>query len=270
MVQVTAIRATQFNFSSQDPAFNPVRIFEDPSRYNAFEANSSYWTVVVPDGLPYKYIRVYSYFQGGFSYPSGTAVPPDGNVGAVVLFDSLGLAIAIFEADGSSSLLSIADLVAFPTDIMGLSDNFYGSAFNDIAHLGDGFDYASGAGGNDIIYGEGDDDFLDGGDGNDQLFGGTGDDSFFGGSGNDLIDGGDGIDWVSYGSDPGRTIGITANLQTGIVEDGLGDAPRAGVAGPRRRPQAHRVGEALAPLPARARARAPGVCGQQGRPPTRR
>jgi Ca2+-binding RTX toxin-like protein len=61
------------------------------------------------------------------------------------------------------------------------------------------------------------------GDGDDRLTGGGLDETFLPGAGNDTIDGGFGFDTLRYDSAPGN---VTANLATGIVQDGFGGTDR--------------------------------------------
>jgi len=79
-----------------------------------------------------------------------------------------------------------------------------------------------------LMFGAGGEDSLTGGDAADFLFGGKDNDTFVGSKGNDLLHGGDleleeglqdGEDTADYSASTGA---INANLDTGLVEDGLG------------------------------------------------
>ncbi len=83
-----------------------------------------------------------------------------------------------------------------------------------------------GTSGNDTPIGTSGTDFFMLGNGNDLPSGLAGDDYIFGGSGNDWIQGGDGSDYVDGGeggdgvSYLGSNVGVTVNLQTGVVSGG--------------------------------------------------
>ena len=97
-------------------------------------------------------------------------------------------------------------------------------------------DAATNYGGNDQLFGTSGADTIQGGDGADSLAGGSGNDSIEGGAGNDFIVGGAGNDTLDGGTitdlsfyadgntlDYGSsTAAINLNLQTGVVQDGLG------------------------------------------------
>jgi Ca2+-binding RTX toxin-like protein len=73
--------------------------------------------------------------------------------------------------------------------------------------------------GNDYLGGGPQDDFLDGGLGDDDVFGGDGADIIRLGAGNNSADGDLGTDTIDYSGSP---VGLTINLTTGIVLNGLG------------------------------------------------
>ena len=106
-------------------------------------------------------------------------------------------------------------------------DSRNGGDGNDTLEGRDGNDSLSGAGGNDVLKGEAGNDTLRGDAGNDSIEGGAGNDFIVGGAGNDTLDGGTITDLsfyadgntLDYGS---STAAINLNLQTGVVQDGLG------------------------------------------------
>jgi len=108
-----------------------------------------------------------------------------------------------------------------------VNDGLFGSEGNDLIDGRGGNDALLGNGGDDVLVGGPGNDYLSGGTGNDQLRGGAGSDSFEGGAGDDTIAGGAIHDRINY-SDlnfanyMGSTGGITMDLQTGIVQDGMG------------------------------------------------
>jgi Ca2+-binding RTX toxin-like protein len=88
-----------------------------------------------------------------------------------------------------------------------------------------GFDNVVGTFGNDVLDGQGGNDSLNGMAGNDRLLGGAGRDTLNGSAGNDTLDGGEILDRVDHTDQNFASfegIGIVANLQTGLVQDGLG------------------------------------------------
>lgn len=75
---------------------------------------------------------------------------------------------------------------------------------------------------NDVVDGLGGADDLTGHAGNDSISGGTGNDALVGGAGADTLNGGDGTDQVLYYRENG-TLGVNANLGSGVVIDTYGD-----------------------------------------------
>lgn len=71
---------------------------------------------------------------------------------------------------------------------------FFGSAFGDTVHGGNGDDSVSSGGGADSVRGGEGDDLVTAGDGDDTVYGGNGSDVISGGAGNDDLQGGDGDD----------------------------------------------------------------------------
>jgi Ca2+-binding RTX toxin-like protein len=106
-------------------------------------------------------------------------------------------------------------------------ENAVGSNFADLIEGNALANSLSGGSGNDTMLGLAGADNLSGDAGNDSLSGGAGSDIFRGGAGNDTMDGGTITDLVnlldlnsvSYSD---STTGIVMNLQTGVVQDGLG------------------------------------------------
>ena len=90
-------------------------------------------------------------------------------------------------------------------------DELRGNGGNDQLYGGDGSDKLWGGDNNDSLYG---------GDGADQLDGGDGNDSLNGEAGADRLDGGEGSDAISYFKSP---VGVTINLETGVVAGGHAD-----------------------------------------------
>lgn len=87
-------------------------------------------------------------------------------------------------------------------------------------------DSLGGAGGNDVLNGFGGADYLNGGSGNDTLDGGDGDDTLVGGTGDDILIGGTGWDTADY---TGTTVGLNADLSTGIVTSGFDTDTLSGI-----------------------------------------
>jgi Ca2+-binding RTX toxin-like protein len=90
-----------------------------------------------------------------------------------------------------------------------------------------GIENLNGSDFNDVLVGDGQNNGLEGHGGNDSLSGGAGSDFFRGGAGNDTLDGGEILDRINYSdlnstSYSDSTAGIVMNLQTGLVQDGLG------------------------------------------------
>jgi Ca2+-binding RTX toxin-like protein len=86
-----------------------------------------------------------------------------------------------------------------------------GGAFGALVSGGDGADQLTGGSDADFFYGD---------DGADDIEGQGGDDQIEGGRGADTLDGGEGFDILSYLN---HTIGISADLQTGIVDSDAQD-----------------------------------------------
>ncbi len=90
-----------------------------------------------------------------------------------------------------------------------------------------GIENLNGSDFNDVLVGDAQNNGLEGHGGNDSLSGGAGSDFFRGGAGNDTLDGGEILDRINYSdlnstSYSDSTAGIVMNLQTGLVQDGLG------------------------------------------------
>lgn len=118
--------------------------------------------------------------------------------------------------------------VATGTDTLTSIEGVYGTAFGDVL-IGNASDnLLAGNMGNDSLSGGAGTDTLKGGDGEDVLKGDEGDDilrgdadndTLVGGNGNDQLFGGDGADMADYRS---AATGITARLDVGVANDGLG------------------------------------------------
>jgi Ca2+-binding RTX toxin-like protein len=84
-----------------------------------------------------------------------------------------------------------------------------------------------GSGGNDALTGTPGSNWLDGGPGNDTLLAKSGNDLLFPGLGDDTVDGGRGGDNLFFFAR--ASIGVTADLETGVVTGGQGNDTLAGV-----------------------------------------
>jgi len=180
-----------FDPASAVNARNFLRYLDQPGPlYTVFDNTTARWIVqVTTPGLGFTYVGFFpatSFIPG----PTSQASPPAGIVDAIVIYDSSGNFIAVF--DGLADLGQWAeDFINDPTLLVWGNDDFLGSAAGDILHAG---------GGSDLLFGEA---------GDDQLFGDAGNDFIDGGVGNDIIDGGDGLDEVFYAS---ATSGVTVSL----------------------------------------------------------
>ncbi|MDO8777747.1 MAG: Ig-like domain-containing protein, partial [Burkholderiaceae bacterium] len=90
-----------------------------------------------------------------------------------------------------------------------------------------GIENVNGSDFDDVLVGDAQNNTLEGRGGNDSLSGGAGSDFMRGGLGNDTLDGGEILDRVNYidlntASYSDSTSGIVVNLQSGVVQDGLG------------------------------------------------
>ena len=103
---------------------------------------------------------------------------------------------------------------------LGLVQNFYAGAGNDVMGGSTRSDNLWGGTGNDVLYGYEGDDKLFGEDGDDQVFGGLGNDTLDGGMGNDALLGQDGNDILVGGAGLDELQGGNGNDQ---LDGGIGD-----------------------------------------------
>ncbi|TPW07471.1 MAG: hypothetical protein FD124_1098, partial [Alphaproteobacteria bacterium] len=204
-----------FDPGSTSNSSNFLNVFSGSKPFSVVFNASDRWVVqtdFVFGGVGYIGFFPLTVFVPG---PTSTRTAPAGVVDAVVLYDSGGAVIAVFDNLGGLGR-STQDFINDPSLLVSGSDDFLGSASTDIFHAGASGDIVSGAGGADQLYGDaGNDvmsggdgnDFLNGGDdldlllgdaGNDTLNGGNGDDALAGGLGDDILNGDAGVDLVSY------------------------------------------------------------------------
>lgn len=130
--------------------------------------------------------------------PTTTRTAPAGVVDAVVLYDSGGAVIAVF--DNLAGLgRSAQDFIDTPSLLVSGDDDFLGSPSGDFFHAGAGVDIVAGGGGADQLFGDAGSDLMSGGEGNDVLNGGDDLDVLFGDAGNDTLNGGNGDDALAGG-----------------------------------------------------------------------
>ncbi|QAU35553.1 hypothetical protein [Janthinobacterium sp. 17J80-10] len=160
----------------------------------------------------------------GWTYDSvsepGFFWPDAGNITQLTLRDNFGT--VIYDFTGLSLTVATIDAVM---------DN--GGVWSDIlAQVLSGDDIVAGGNANDYLSGFAGNDTITGGAGDDELYGGAGDDSISGGAdgaegfndmsggaGNDTLDGTGGHGYAMYEDSTGA---VTADLDTGIVLDGMG------------------------------------------------
>ncbi len=192
MSLITNYAGFSFDPTSTANAQNFLRYLDQAgSPYTIFANETTRWVVqVTTPGLGFMYVGFFpaTTFVPG---PNSQLSPPAGNVEAILIYNSAGDAIAIFE--GLTALDSwVEDFINNPGLLVSGDDDFLGSSSADSLHAGAGFD------------------ILVGGGGSDQLFGDAGDDFLQGGLGNDTINGGEGIDEVFYSG--GASAGVTVSL----------------------------------------------------------
>ncbi|MDZ4692131.1 calcium-binding protein, partial [Terricaulis sp.] len=216
-------------FSAYEPfSFDPsstlgddnfLVLLADPGAYTVIENTSTVWTVELANGARVRFVPA-----TGFSFTPGEGTaPPSGRVGTVYLYEGLpedGLWVSI--GGLSPRNLSVAQMIATPSLLVGGADTFEGGEGSDEFHAGDGndvlwADYSfNGAAAGDALYGDAGADEIYGAGGADFLYGGDGDDQIVGYGGADTIDGGAGNDIIGYDISGG----VVVNLTTGENPDG--------------------------------------------------
>ena len=97
------------------------------------------------------------------------------------------------------------------TSASGLNDDWQGSGFTDVVHLGAGSDRMAGGGGGDTLFGDAGQDTLSGDASNDTLYGGNDNDALNGGDGADTLHGELGADTLTGGTGPDTLLGGNGN-----------------------------------------------------------
>ncbi|WP_300972930.1 peroxidase family protein [Sphingomonas sp. LHG3406-1] len=114
----------------------------------------------------------------------------------------LRLSVVVRFTDGFGNPESVTSAATGPVGANwagdGGSNQFTGTAGDDIASGNGGADTLNGFAGNDLLNGGGGNDIVNGGDGNDTLNGGDNSDTLTGGNGNDDLNGGDGNDTAVF------------------------------------------------------------------------